>query len=277
MKLRDLLPKDILNEVSTQEYSYGCAMLYFDFPEMANIHGIIKKEDIYTENEDKSFGLEDEPHCTLLYGLHKEITKNEITPIIENFSYGNCELQNASLFENEKYDVLKFDVSGKNLAETNEKLKELPYTSDFPDFHPHMTIAYLKPGMGKKYVNRLENVKYAVAPKNIIFSPANGEKTEISINISEGSAEYYQNNPEARKKKQAYDKKLNSDPKQVKKRVESNAARRKATKAGKNIKGKDASHTKNGIRFKESSKNRGSKSDTKGDKNARGGGKRKTK
>jgi len=84
------------------------------------------------------------------------------------------------------------------------------------------------------------------------------------------SAKYYRDNPDARKKKQDYDRKLNSDPKQVKKRVESNQARRDATKAGKNIKGKDASHTSNGIRFKESSKNRGSSTDTPGDKRARG-------
>ncbi len=68
---------------------------------------------------------------------------------------------------------------------------------------------------------------------------------------------------------------MNKRPEQVKSRVETNKARRHAKKAGKNIKGKDASHTKNGIRFKESAKNRGSKSDSAGDKRARGGKKKK--
>ena len=89
------------------------------------------------------------------------------------------------------------------------------------------------------------------------------------------SAKYYRDNPEARKKKAAYDTKLNSRKEQVKKRVEANAARRKAKDAGKNIEGKDASHTKNGIVFKKSSVNRGSKSDSSGDKRARGGRKKK--
>lgn len=84
------------------------------------------------------------------------------------------------------------------------------------------------------------------------------------------STEHYRRNRKSAKKKQAYDKKLNSKPEQVKKRVESNKARRKAKRAGKNIKGKDAAHTKNGIRFKDSSKNRGSKSDMPGDRRARG-------
>jgi hypothetical protein len=89
------------------------------------------------------------------------------------------------------------------------------------------------------------------------------------------SAEYYRKNKKARDKKKKYDAKLNSSAVQTKKRVEANRARRKAKAAGKNVKGKDASHTRNGIVFKDSSKNRGSKSDSAGDKRARGSKKKK--
>ena len=91
------------------------------------------------------------------------------------------------------------------------------------------------------------------------------------------SAEYYRKNPEARKKKAATDKKVNSRPAQVKKRVEANKARRQAKAKGKDIRGMDASHTTNGIVFKKSSVNRGSKGDSNGDKNARGGKSKKVK
>ena len=84
------------------------------------------------------------------------------------------------------------------------------------------------------------------------------------------STNYYRKNAAARKKKAATDKKINARPEQIKKRVEANRARRKAKAAGKDVRGKDASHTKNGIVFKDSSKNRGSKSDSAGDKRARG-------
>lgn len=56
------------------------------------------------------------------------------------------------------------------------------------------------------------------------------------------STEYYRNNAAARKKKAATDKKINARPEQVKKRVESNAARAKAKAAGKDIKNKDYDH-----------------------------------
>lgn len=65
--------------------------------------------------------------------------------------------------------------------------------------------------------------------------------------------------PEARAKKLAYDKKFQKKPEQVKKRVETNAANRKAGTYGKMTKmGKDRSHTKTGKLVLESRKtNRG--------------------
>ena len=69
------------------------------------------------------------------------------------------------------------------------------------------------------------------------------------------TAKYYRDNPKARKKKQAYDAKHQKDPKQVKKRVESQRARRKAKKNGKNVKGKDYDHATR--RFVSSKTNRG--------------------
>jgi hypothetical protein len=69
------------------------------------------------------------------------------------------------------------------------------------------------------------------------------------------STEYYRKNAAARKKKAATDKKINAKPAQVKKRVESNAARRKAKASGKDIKGKDYDHAVK--KFVKTSTNRG--------------------
>lgn len=69
------------------------------------------------------------------------------------------------------------------------------------------------------------------------------------------SAKYYANNPTARKKKAATDKKINARPEQVKKRVESNAKVRQRKAAGKSTKGLDYDHSVN--RFVKTSTNRG--------------------
>lgn len=90
------------------------------------------------------------------------------------------------------------------------------------------------------------------------------------------SAAYYKSHPAARKKKAEYDKEFNKKPEQRKKRSELVTKNRehdkkygKASRAG-----KDASHTSHGIVYKKSSINRGSKSDTAGDRRARGGKKK---
>ena len=71
------------------------------------------------------------------------------------------------------------------------------------------------------------------------------------------SAQYYRKNRKAAAKKKAYDKKLNAKPEQVKKRVESNRARRKAKKSGKNVSGMDYDHAVG--RFVKRKTNRGRK------------------
>ena len=86
------------------------------------------------------------------------------------------------------------------------------------------------------------------------------------------TAEYYRTHPKARKKKAEYDKEFNQKPEQREKRSELTQINREHDKKyGKaSRKGKDASHTSHGIVYKKSSVNRGSKSDTAGDRRARG-------
>jgi len=76
---------------------------------------------------------------------------------------------------------------------------------------------------------------------------------------------------EARKKKLAYDKKFGASPEQIKHRAETNKKRAELKKKGVNVKGKDVSHTKSGLKLKSVNKNRGSKTDSAGDRRARGG------
>lgn len=87
------------------------------------------------------------------------------------------------------------------------------------------------------------------------------------------TTEYYRTHPKARKKKQEYQAEYNKKPEQVEKRVELKRENREHDeKYGKaSRKGKDLSHTSHGLVYKSRSANRGSKSDTAGDRRARGG------
>jgi len=174
-----------INEASGNTYSYGCAMIYFNMPEMDDLHAKIEERDIYMEDGDNSYGLENEPHVTLLYGIHSdEVSDDEVMKLLNSFksTLNTIKLTKVSKFENSKFEVLKFDAEGDVLHEINSTLcKELPFTTDYPDYHPHMTIAYLKPKMAQKYIDILEGMNFELEPVKFVYSKPDGTKITESI------------------------------------------------------------------------------------------------
>jgi len=83
------------------------------------------------------------------------------------------------------------------------------------------------------------------------------------------TAKFYRDNPEARKKHRDYQAKYNKTSKAVKKRVEDNRQNRRLGTYG-NGDGLDVSHKKGRVVLEKASINRGSKSNTAGDKRSRG-------
>lgn len=174
--------EEFIIEKSGDSYSSGCAMIYFSFPEIKNIHDMIEEVDLYTQEGDRTFGLEDEPHVTLLYGLDETVTPQQVKEIVDKFTFSTCKIHNASLFENE-YDVLKFDVEGDSLHECNEELKKLPHNNSYSEYHPHLTIAYLKKGKGQKYTDMLKNKEWELKPQSVVFSQPDDTKNKIEIKV----------------------------------------------------------------------------------------------
>lgn len=174
---------NLINE-EDEKYEYGCVMLYTDFPSQ-----IIKLQDTIDPNDVQSPGIEHEPHCTLLYGLHAGVTIDQVESIVHDFKFSDLKAFNPSLFENPEFDVFKYDIGyptrgGSFLHQCNERLKKLPHTSSYPDYHPHMTIAYLQPGKGKKYVEYFKKYgaeEFMASPKYIIFSKPDGSKVKIEF------------------------------------------------------------------------------------------------
>lgn len=94
---------------------------------------------------------------------------------------------------------------------------------------------------------------------------------KIPYNKLSKSGKWYRDNPNSKgaKKKNVDAVKRSTSPAGLKKRSELKRKRTEATKAGKNIKGKDFDHASK--KFISPSKNRGKKTGTVGDRNARGG------
>lgn len=123
-----------------------------------DIHTNVKKEidekDLYVVDQggdDWSYGFEDMPHLTVKFGLEFD-EPDQVIESLKGEKGGNVELDDVEIFDNEKYDVLVVKCKSKALNKLHQKLtKDLEIEDKFPDYKPHITIAYFLKGKAKKY------------------------------------------------------------------------------------------------------------------------------
>lgn len=128
-------------------------------------------------------GIEDKPHITIKYGLHTE-NKGLVESIANSFPGPvKVTLGDISLFETPEYDVVKIDVESPELHRLNRAMCKLSHTDTFPGYKPHLTLAYVKPGMGQKYVaqNPLKGMELSF--HTVTFSNKSRVKSRLALGI----------------------------------------------------------------------------------------------
>lgn len=160
-------------------HKYGCLMLEVSLKNWTNILDLVDDNDVNVE----AGGKEDKPHVTVLYGFTGDIDYNKIMQVVKETT-GNhefyIELNKLSLFENEGFDVLKFDVDSSMLHELNKICKEtFPNKESYPDYKPHVTVAYLNKGEGSKYIKKIK--PYKIIGNKFKMSFPNGDKKYFQL------------------------------------------------------------------------------------------------
>jgi len=119
---------------------------------IARFSSELPDEIIYEDPEDTSYGRENQPHITVKYGLHDydpgklEVLLGAVPPV-------PVTLGKISKFESDDYDVLKIDIESPELHELNAFIAgNFEVTDTHPEYKPHATIAYVKPGTGDEYL-----------------------------------------------------------------------------------------------------------------------------
>lgn len=170
------------NETKSGElYDYGCVMVYLNIPDWERLVTKVPEEELYMK-EDPTYGYETSPHCTILYGLHSDVSDEDVASIFRDVSRNDIsiEIDGIGFFSGKDYDVVKMNVKSDKLTELNSKLTKLPHTTDYPDYHPHITMSYVLKGNGQKYVNPNFHLRFNRIDK-IVYSKTNGEELEIPL------------------------------------------------------------------------------------------------
>jgi 2'-5' RNA ligase len=143
----------------------------------------VKDEDIYMK--DGLLGRELDSHITIKYGIISDNPK-EVEKLFEGMKQFKATLGEVKHFspEGREFDVLTVSVESKDLSDMNEKItKELKCATGLPsdEYHPHITISYIKKGTCKDLYGNKEFVGKEITINSAVFSPVEGDKSTIEL------------------------------------------------------------------------------------------------
>ena len=173
--------KKAMEILEKSNYKYSSTQVNLPSNLAKEVLALVKKvnsEDLHPTEEQ-----EDVPHITILYGLHKN-TPKPVKNLLESIGSIKASISVMDIFQPEgrDYDVLVHRIDSPELNQLNLLLRQLPYSSDFNFYQPHLTICYLKRGVGQKYVNSASGLEGTpIEFSNIIFSSKDGKKTSIEL------------------------------------------------------------------------------------------------
>ena len=125
------------------------------------------------------------PHITLKYGIHTTDFA-DIEKVTAGLPLLRAKLCRVTSFHNNDCAVIKVSVQSEDLTKLNSKIRrELECTDIFPEYKPHITVAYLKKDDKNPYYYR-DFCTNGFADKEIIidtliFSTPNGNKNRIRL------------------------------------------------------------------------------------------------
>jgi len=180
---------NISESTNTGKVEFGCLMLGLKIPMWDKLINRIEENDLYDDGSD-TFGREDEMHITILYGYHNNVSADDVFGVLgdieENISVNATGI---SLFENKEmgFDVVKIDIEpseGLIKLRKSAESETLDKTLTYNDYNPHMTMAYVKSGEGKKYVVEFKE-PISLNVSTIYYSNKDNEKKIIQLNGSD--------------------------------------------------------------------------------------------
>lgn len=174
-----------------QKYKFGSTQVQLP-PDVAErlfaLGRAIPDEDIY----EPEGGRETDAHVTVKYGLTEPnaellaqvgVKDGPFTPLLGKFGPITLRLGKTSMFAAQDYDVVVVDVESRDLVALNKAIAAGVPTAPAThgEYRPHATVAYVRSGMGEKYVGQDALNGVEVVVKSLIMTDTEGVKTEVVV------------------------------------------------------------------------------------------------
>ena len=148
-------------------------MVQYQMPEaILELQRQIDPEDLFvSQKRGFTYGLETEPHVTIAPCLRNNVKPDNLKKFLQPLQKYRLELVNLEVFENEDFDVLHFVVKCDALhLAYNKFTKQYTLGDKYPDYNPHITVAYLKKGKGSAYTKLKFPSQLMMEPTSFAFS-----------------------------------------------------------------------------------------------------------
>lgn len=144
--------KKVYEDLKIDTKKLGCVMLDVDGFEKTK--EVFTEEDYYVAGPDFPWvnGFVAHPgHLTLLYGLFDftDKMKQPLKDVLKDWKLEDIEIEKFDKFDTPDkghpyYCVIAKIKRTDNLYEAHKRISLLPHINTFPDYTPHVTIAYIK-------------------------------------------------------------------------------------------------------------------------------------
>lgn len=177
--MRKMLRKVIARFREKTAHDFSCLMC--DLPRDIAFEIISWGERTIPEDDLAPNGREHQIHVTVKYGIHiSDFTE------IRNYFYNRrpfeITLGSTQFFSNDEHDVIYLPVSSPELHQLNGLISSsFQNTDTHPDYIPHVTIAYVKAGLGPKYNNLSKFDGKRVMISSAIFSGRDNRETTFNF------------------------------------------------------------------------------------------------